>query len=359
MGEYSVSSSTTTSMNDDSTLDYSVNAKALDWTGSKEYEWSFTDAAKNFGYYKTIPELKKAVDALATWTTGKGWRVESVLDKITIEHIDGWGEDTFDSILWNMIVTKKVVGDAFAEIIRENGQIINLKPISPERMKIILNDKGRILRYEHNNLVGNWKPLKRNQVLHLCNDRIGDEIHGTSVIDACKWVIEARNEAMDTYRKVLKRSLALGVLYVDTDDQTKISEINEQYKNAIKNGEVLTLPKDVAELRDAGITIKDYISWISYLENFFYQAVGIPKIILGGSADYTEASSKVGYLTFEQVYAAEQRLLEQDIWAQLGIKITFERPVSLKEDLNNGEAKNTGQLGIQPAETMISPSRSE
>ena len=98
---------------------------------------------------------------------------------------------------------------------------------------------------------------------------------------------------------------------------------------------------------------------IRYLENFFYQAVGIPKIILGGAQEYTEASSKVGYLTFEQVYMAEQRLLEQDLWAQLAIRLEFERPTSLKEEVVTSEAANTGQVGFQPNEVKPTIGRNE
>ena len=101
------------------------------------------------------------------------------------------------------------------------------------------------------------------------------------------------------------------------------------------------------------------MNWIRYLENVFYQAVGVPKIILGGSQEFTEASSKIGYLTFEQPYMAEQRELESDLWAQLGIKVKFERPVSLKEDVQQNEAANTGQVGIQANETQTGVARNE
>jgi hypothetical protein len=275
-----------------------------------------------------------------------------------LDFVSGWGEDSIDSIFENMLIVKKIIGDSFAEIIedQETELLINLKPISPERVRIVVDENGITIRYDimKDNV---WKPIKKEKMLHLSNDRIADEIHGVSVIEACKWVIEARNEAMDTYRKILKRSLALGILYIDSDDLTKINSIMTQYKEAINKGEVLVLPKDVAEIKDAPLSVKDFLSWISYLENFFYQAVGIPKIILGGSQEFTEASSKIGYLTFEQVYMSEQRKLEQDLWKQLGIKITFERPVSLKDELIESEAANTGQTGIQPKEAGVNLQR--
>jgi len=352
---YDANKATTTDLN--SLSGYSVTPQSLDYANTKdETYWYFSSASANFGYYKKIPELKQAVGSLAVWTAGKGYTTSSTLTRCTFEFISGWGEDTIDSIFRNMIVVKKVVGDAFAEIVKEGDRIINLKPISPERVRLVIDERGLIKRYDVQ-VKSEWKPFKKDKILHLCNDRIGDEIHGQSVIDSVKWIIEARNEAMETYKKIMKRSLALGILYVDTNDTAVLNEIKARYKEAIDKGEVLVLPRDTAEIKDANISVKDFLSWIGYLENFFYQAVGIPKIILGGSQDFTEASSKVGYLTFEQVYMAEQRELEQDIWKQLGLKITFNRPVSLKEEVVSSEAANTGQVGFQNKESSINTQR--
>jgi len=356
---YDTTGVTTTNL-DDQVTDYSVDSKALDFSGEEGFVWSFPKAQEYIGYYKNIPELKKAVDALATWTAGKGYEPDNMNDKIILEEIRGWGEDSFQAIMENMIIMKKVVGDAFAEIIRneETGNLDNIKPISPERMRVITNKQGFILRYE--TLVKDkWRRLRTDQVLHLCNDRIGDEIHGVSVIEACKWVIDARNEAMETYKKIMKRSLALGVLYVDSDDSSKITDIKNKYKDAVNNGEVLVLPKELAEIQDAKVNVQDFVRWIQYLENFFYQAVGVPKIILGGAQEFTEASSKIGYLTFEPVYTREQTLLEQDLWNQLAIKIKFNRPASLGGVVQQEEQKNTGQTAVQPAEAEANITREE
>ena len=129
--------------------DYSVNAQVIDEAGEQnETEWNFPDANTHLGYYKSIPELKKAIDSLSIWTVGKGVQAND-FDSVIIENWKGWGEDTFQSIMENLIVQKKVFGDAFAEIIRnDNGTIINLKPLNPSSMSIIVNDKGMIIRYE-------------------------------------------------------------------------------------------------------------------------------------------------------------------------------------------------------------------
>lgn len=355
--QYDVSQvSTTTS----TVADFSVNNVALESVNDAgETTYDFPNATKYFGYYKNIPELKKAVDNLAIWTVGKGFIAETPKQKAILENITGWGEDTIQSILENMIVVKKIIGDSFAEVIRddESGNIINLKVISPERMRIVVGKNGIIKRYEHKTATG-WKELKKENVLHLCNDRIGDEIHGTSVIEACQWVIDARNEALRDERMIKHRELAMGILYVDTDDTTKINNIKSQYADAVKNGEVLVLPKDAAKLEDSNVSPKDRLAWIAYLENFFYQAVGIPRVI-ASSQEYTEAASKVGYMTFEPVYTREQTLLEADMWNKLGLRVKFNRPPSLHGVVAEDEAKNTGQTGFQASEMTATAGRVE
>ena len=203
------------------------------------------------------------------------------------------------------------------------------------------------------------RELKPERILHLVNDRIANEIHGTSVVEACQWVIDARNEAMADKRRLLHRS-TIRIIEVDSEDTIRLTTLKTQYAEAIKYGEVLLVPKDNVSFPNVPpISTSEHSEWIRYLENFFYQAVGVPKIILGGAQEFTEASSKVGYLTFEPVYTREQAELEADLWNQLSIRIRFNRPPSLSGVLQSDEEKNTGQTGIQDNEMMLQMGRTE
>ena len=57
-----------------------------------------------------------------------------------------------------------------------------------------------------------------------------------------------------------------------------------------------------------------------------------------------------GHLIFEPIYAKEQLDLENDLWVQQSIEITFTRPPSLAPKTQENAEKNTGQTAIQPAE---------
>ncbi len=338
--------------------DFSVDSYVTDAAGDqKETIYINTKWAQQLGYYKKIPELQKSINALAIWTTGKGYTTNSATEAL-LDNITGWGEDTFLSIMNSMLITKKIGGDSFAEIIRneDTGTLINLKPLDPSKVRVVVNRKGLIERYELLSKINKGvKKVKPNKILHLCNDRVADEIHGTSVIDACEWVILARNEAMEDWKRVLHRNVVpVRIIEVDEDDTTKIKALKKQYEDVINKGEVIIVPKGNVEIKDSNPVLQDSLSTIKYYENFFYQAVGIPKIILGGSQEFTEASSKIGYLTYEQIYAREQKELEADLWNQMAIKIEFVKPASLKNELLSDEKKDTPKTGLtaaQPNET--------
>jgi len=336
---------------------YSVATVSTDAaTGMNETGWMNNKASQYLGYYKKIPELHSAINSFATWIVGKGYETEDSETQVVLEHISGWGEDTFNSIIWNLLIQKKVYGDAFAEIIRddETGDLINLKPLDPAKMKIIADEKGIIKRYEQMNVIGKQGKVihefKPEEILHLCNDRVADEIHGVSIIEACEQVILMKNEIMDDWKIVLHRNVVpVRIIEVDTDDLTKISEIRVKYETAIKNKEVIIVPKGTVSIStDSGTqnAIINPLPFMNYLDDFFYRALGVPKVILGGGQDFTEASSKISLVSYEQYWSREQTELAADLWNQIGFKIKLRKSVSIQNDLLTDESKDANSMAL-------------
>lgn len=320
----------------------------------KESSWQNNDFTTWLAYYKTDPQLKQTLIALGIWAFGKGYDADTPTN-VLLDRITGSGEDTFSSICQNLLVMKKLNGDAYAEIIRnDKGTLINLKPLNPGNVKVVFNEQGLITRYEMLDEEGQTtNKIQPKDMFHTVNDRIGDEIHGLSVVENIQWALDAKNEAMVDWKRISHRS-TIRIMYVDDDNDTPIAELQEQYKDAIKKGEVLILPgsKKDMELEDINVPpIASFLDWIRYLDNYIYQVIGVPKII-ATSEGFTEAGGKVGFLTFEPVYTKEQSELEKDLWNQLALKVTFKRPPSLQDNVQEDETKNTGQTGFQPNDTQ-------
>lgn len=334
--------------------DYSVDSETTDGVTSRKNYWDNENFEKWYGNYIKIAKIKMAINAYATWVLGLGFTASPEVE-VQLDRMKGWGEDSFLSILWNMMVIKKVNGDAYAQIVRnDKDELINIKPLDPSAIRIVVGGNGLIERYELKNKANNKKttPIMPENMLHFSNDRVADNIHGTSVIEAVEWNIEAQEEARRTHRKMIKRNGVVRVIEVETDDINKIKKFKEEWKDAIDKGDVLILPKGVAEAKDwhGILDTNGVIAWLGYLDDDLFQQIGIPKIIIGGSGQI-EGDSKISYLTFEQVYLREVNELKADIWNQLGMELEFNKPASLKNELATSEGKNTSQVGFQPNDT--------
>jgi hypothetical protein len=250
-----------------------------------------------------------------------------------------------------MLVIKKVGGDSYAEIIRddESGRLINLKPLDPAKMAHITNEQGMLTAYEYKQTNGEIKRFPTKDILHLCNKRIIDEPHGTAETKSVEWVMTAIEEARKAYQKIIRRS-AIRILYVDESDTAKQNELKTQYEAGIKNGEVLLIPcrPEDAKFEDLQVPpVESILRWLDYLEDKFYKQLGVPKVVLGGTAENTEASAKVGVISYEPIWTREIMELESDIWNQLGIRVKFNKQPSLMDNMQTDEAANTGQTKLE------------
>lgn len=327
--------------------DYSVDSKTTDTGSLKETRWTCTRANEFLGYYKQIPELKMAIDTKATWTIGKGF-ISNPITTLALMRIRGIGNDTFNSILENLIKSYHIYGDSYAEIIRDSeGFLINLKVLDPSKITIIANSKGIITAYEHLNPKGKSTKLNPEQVLHLSKGRVADEIHGISTIEVVEALILARNEAIIDWKKVLHRNVyPVRYWQLDTSDTTKITTVKNNVAEAKYKGEDIFIPKGVVEAELISVPQNASLSslpWIQQLNQYFFQAVGVPQIILGGSQELTQTAAQIAYLAFEQTIQEEQLFIEDQILAQLNLEIELNFPASLQGGLISSERKDGSQ----------------
>ncbi len=341
---------------------YEVDPMVTDGaTGQKETEYTNQNFPEQLGHYKQIPELRAVIDALARWTVGKGI-LASKEDTLTMDLIKGFGKDTFNTIIENQSRVSKIAGDSFAHIIRSENIIVNLKPLDPSTIKTVANKKGIILRYEQiaknpgdkKKVIHKFDP---EEIFHLSRNRTADEIHGISLIEALKNIIHMRNEAMEDYRIVLHRHVKPLVKFMlDTDDETKINAFIVKADYAINKGENLYLPMGTVEHEIISVPTNATLSplaWIKELNNYFFQAAGVPQIIVGGSQEMTEATAKVAYVCFEQTIREEQLYLTEQIGHQLALTVIFEFPASLTNDMISDEKKDGEVKAATPEDTNV------
>jgi len=335
--------------------DYSVDSEITDGpTGVSEFRYQIEDWAENLGYYKNIPELATAVDAKANWTIGKGVETDDQTTLI-LDTIKGNGKDSFNTIIQNLVRVYTIAGDSFAEIIRTSeGMFMNLKPLDPSTIVIVSNAKGRIIRYEQvsktKKVIHSFTP---DQMFHLSRKRLADEVHGLSVVPSVKWIILARNEAMSDWKRVLHRNIdPLWIFHLDTDDTTKIAAFKTKMDTARAGGENMFIPKGAVvpeKVATADNSSLSPLAWIQQLNNYFFQAVNVPQIVIGNSQEFTDASGKIVYLAFEQSVKGEQLYIEEQVLHQINLEIRLTFQGSLQQDTVSDTTSEVEEEAQEPA----------
>lgn len=326
--------------------EFSIAAEVTDGINEQgETTWDNPNFSKYWGYFNNVGDLKSALLMKSIWCVGKGWTANPITTLI-LRNIRGWGKDTFDDILFNMDLLKNINGDSYAEIIRgDSGKLINLKPLDPSSMSTIISNKGVIIRYEQKSKIkgkDNKKFLPR-EILHLTNNRLADQIHGISDIEALRQVIDADQESFDDMKKVMHFQAKPFILWkLKTDDTTKIANFITRVENARKLGEDMFVPDDddIATWEIVQINPStQLLEWRQDLKNKFYRVVGMPEILFGTSGA-TESGGKMEVFSHETVFEHNQRYIEKQILIQLGLEIDLKSPTSLLENLQTDQAKD-------------------
>src|SRR3990167_9864856 len=357
MGDLSIANATASDLTNRVT-NYSVSSVEIEGASMQdETFYAFPNWSKQYGYFSQIPEMKSAIIMKAVWNVGKSYTAD-VETEVILDHISGWGKDTFLEVLWNMEIVKRIGGDSFAEIIRDDDRLlINLKPLDTGKMRVVVDGKGMIKRYELVSAVKGQPNIKfePEDIFHLCHNQVANQIHGLSDIDVMEKIILADAESFDDIKKVMHRQAKPLILFkLATSDQTKINNFIEKMDKATEKGENIYLPfdKDSVEVEVVQANISPImLAWRDELRNKFYRVVQLPQIVFGASGA-TESGGKIEYLAHEQIFQKDQRQIEKQIWNQLALKINLISPTSLLDDLQRDESKDANQgLEFQPADT--------
>lgn len=339
---------------------FSVDSQTTDGaTDQKETTWQDNNWSDYFGYYTDdkIPEIAEVIDAKATWTVGKGFKADEITTML-LDTIKGNGKDTFNTILENAMRTMLISGNFYAEIIRdEEENLINLKPLDPSSMKHVINGQGMLIRFEQISKTAGKKDKKfdLDKIFYLPRNRVADEMHGRGIIQKLKRIMDMKGEAMDDMRKIMHWHVKPRWKHrLKTDDTAEIAAYKAKQDTAKALGEDIYEPFDTVESEllavPANATLNP-MAWITYLDNLFYEMAGIPKIIVGGSGEFTEASAKIAYLAFQQSIEEEQLFIEEQILSQLNLVIDLEFPASLENELLSDEKKDGDLTESKPSET--------
>lgn len=321
---------------------YSIDSK------STEASTYVCDWTKWHGLYRNVPELRSCIDVSSRWIVGKKLTMSPATKKI-VDRWRGNGIDTPRKILTNIKRVSKIGGDCYAEKIKDKaGRLINLKILDPGTIKIVANDLGIITKYEqvsrkpNQNVVtvlSDWEP---DEIFHIANDRIADEIHGIPDSEKLQKLIKTKHQGMDDHTVVLHRYGKPTFFYeANTDDETEVEHIKEKIDAAIKGFEnVVTVKDALSNIERTSVphySIPDPVPWFEFIRSYFTESSGVPDLIRGKSDEVSLAAGKLNYLGYKEKIIMEQLEYSEEIKTQLNLDISFEEPVEIDIEISKTE----------------------
>ena len=340
--------------------DFSVASQTTEGAGEAgETVWMDRFWTTYLGYYKDekTPTITAIIDTHARWVVGKGYKADPETTTI-LDKIKGFGFDTFNSILEDADRVLQLGGNFYAERINDDdGILINLKPLDPQVMEHVIEPNGMLKEFRMHSKVKGKKPqtLSLDRVFYLARNRIADEAHGTGIAQKLKLILDMKNEVMADQRKAMHWNLIPRWKFkLKTDDPTEIAAYKTKQDAATGKGENIYEPFDVSESELVSVPSNatlNPMAWINYLDNLLYQIGGVPKLVVGGSSEFTEKAASIVYLAFQQNVEEHQLFIEEQVGIQLGIAIELEFPVSLENELLSDEKKDQEPTTVQPNET--------
>jgi len=145
---------------------------------------------------------------------------------------------------------------------------------------------------------------------------------------------------------------------LNTDDPTAMSTFKTQSKTARNGGDDMVISDKAVDwsLLEAGKgtgNVANPMLWRNKWTEEVIKGGGVPALIMAIEAGTTEASSKMVYLAWQQVIEKEQRDLEAQIKLQLGLKVKFEFPARIEENLGEDEGKDGDINTTKKSEVQI------
>lgn len=335
-------------------------------TGLQETFWQNDMFAEQWGAMMDVAEYQNSIFMMGKWNTGKGWTADP-RTKVILDHVTGWGKDSFADVIYNADVSSIAFGDSYTQIIREDDEdplskIVNLKPMNSGRMRHVVGPDGRLKKFQQMGPGPKdvFKEFKPHQIFHLSYNRLGDQIHGTSIYRALKKIIKADEKSFEIMEKVMKHQAVPFILWhLKTDDEPKLQNFADKVRKIKEKYEDLFIPDDeniatheVVEISPSQIIMQ----WRDELRNKFYRAIGLPQIIPGASGQSSATDERVVYLAFEQLVTQRQLYLKEQIRKQLFLNVAFNPPTTMADLIGKDEAKDAGgNFNVQPSE--VAPSQ--
>src|SRR3990167_9603807 len=209
-------------------------------------EYDFTPRFNRYkGFYDKNPILRSIIngiaDAVTTSYKVKGRHARSAQQMLN--KVYGAGKSTFKLELNRAVIVAMICGNAFFEIVRKDGEIVNLLLLDSQNVTMHIKN-GRIVYYMDNAGGSKWS---HEDILHIANRYSDSRRYGQGDIEPLENLLIDLYQIWDDASRIFHRYIKpMHIIYLNTDLQSKITEFTNLWNSTRQTPETdLVIPTDI------------------------------------------------------------------------------------------------------------------
>lgn len=288
-----------------------------EWTQHESYYQ--TDYGRWNGFVARNPTLRQIIDIRAA-SVFSSWVIKGTHENAATNMLNGMigrNHESFKQIMANIYRVSYICGDAYAEKIYEDDEIIDLKILPSDNIRQVIK-KGEIIRFEEIDGSAKWEPW---QLFHVRYMPRGALTHGIGMVEAMNNILVSYEQMIMLGQEIYERmSRPRELILAKTDNTTKLQSIRDAIKAAgdAWSG-IAVLPETlIADVKDIQLSVSlKPQEWLDTLAKEIFKATATPEIVLGTGYSTSEEDAKTRIAGFMGSIRFDQECFEEDIRKQI------------------------------------------
>lgn len=273
--------------------------------------------------YKSVPYVFGAINKTVDSVVGTKFTIIHE-DQRTIDICMQFIKDhNFDNLLREVVRNMLVFGNAFVELVYEDGNIVGLKCVNPKTIYIERNESGEVIHYYQARSIGQ-EPIEfePQEIAHFKWNIIGDSAYGYGIIYPHLEIITQKLKLEKDMATILRRkSNSPVVIYVGNEKEgvnpDMVNAIESDLESLKANQEWVLPYYCKAEVVDTGRIGEKLASSFDHYEHQLTYGFEVPEVLMG-KGSIPEGLAKEQRLAWlnriSSIRQAIEQVLEKDIF---------------------------------------------
>jgi HK97 family phage portal protein len=300
--------------------------------------------------YLEEPIVRACVDITVDAVIGDGYLLEGATELHVKRVRNVFKKADFQKFLQDTITSLVIYGDAYAEVVRKNGGLVDFfRPVDAATVRIDYDEHGFVMKYVQR-VLHRRVDFYPDEMVHMTVNNVGGRVYGLSSLQSVIFTLQAKLAAQTFNTEYFRRNGLPRSLYIS---RNLSKEQNDRAIQALRSATPQTdiwLNTGAGEVEHQLVSPNNqdmqFVELMNFLRQEIIAAMGVPPIFLGITEGSNRSNSQTQMESWDRK-KKKMRLIIQDIINQQLLTASnfgFDDVKFAFNDENSRERLKYGQL---------------